>query len=80
MATCLELGVNQCIVYPDLETTSLGRDEGNAFDLRFKVIKQFIYQADSPVGKVSDSAVGNGYFQHGNRSLKSNTKIILLLH
>lgn len=62
VATCLEFGVNQCIVYCDLVTASLGRDESNAFDLRLKVIKQFVCQANGPVSKVSDSTVGNGYF------------------
>jgi len=62
VATCLEFGVNQCIVYCDLIPAPLGREECNAFDLRLKGIKQFVYQAYSPVGKVSDSTVGNGYF------------------
>jgi hypothetical protein len=62
VATCLEFGVNQCIVYCDLVSASLGRDESNAFDLRLKVIKQFVCQAYSPVSKMSDCTVGNGYF------------------
>jgi len=61
MATCLEFGVNQCIVYCYLVTASLGRDEGNALDLRLDAIKQFICQAYSPVSKVSDGTVGDGY-------------------
>ena len=62
VATCLEFGVNQRIVYYDLVPAPLGREECNAFDLRLKGIKQFGCQAYSPVGKVSDSTVGNGYF------------------
>ena len=62
VATCLEFGVEQCIVYCYLVTASLGRDKGNAFDIRLNVVKQFICQAYSPVSKVSDGAVGDGYF------------------
>ena len=59
MATGLDLGVNQCIVDNHLEHASMGWDQGEAFDLGFEIIEQIIYQAYSPVGIVSDSAVGD---------------------
>jgi hypothetical protein len=59
VATGLDLGVNQCIVDDHLEHASMRWDQGEAFDLGFEIIEQVICQAYSPVGIVSDSAVGD---------------------
>ena len=62
MTSGLEFGVEQRIIDRHLVPASIGRDEGNAFDLRFELIKQILCQAHGPVGIVSNRAIGNANF------------------
>lgn len=64
MTSCLELGIQQGIIDGDLETASIGRNEGDALNLRFEVVQKLICQAHGPVGKVSNCAVSDrDYYQ-----------------
>jgi hypothetical protein len=62
MPSGLEFGVYQLIVRGDLESASLGRDECDTLNLRFKAFKQFVCQAHGPVGIMSDSAINDRNF------------------
>jgi hypothetical protein len=53
----LEFGINQTVVYFDLEPASVRRDQGQAIELVLEFLEQIICQAHGPVGVVSYGAV-----------------------
>ena len=57
MTVGLEFGIDQRIVYLDLEPTTVRRDQGQVPDIILELFQQFIRQAHGPVGIVSNSAV-----------------------
>ena len=57
MTVGLEFGVDQRVVYLDLEPATVRRDQGQVPDIVFELFEQFIRQAHGPVGIMSYSAV-----------------------
>jgi hypothetical protein len=53
----LELGIDQLIVYLDLEPASVRRDQGQDPDLILELFEQVVCQAHGPVGVVSNRTV-----------------------
>jgi hypothetical protein len=64
VAVGLELGIDQRIVYLDLEPASVRRDQGQAFELVLELFQQFICQAHGPFGVMSYRAVDNFDVDH----------------
>ena len=59
VASCLQFGIDQAVIEKHLEPAAIRRDEHHFSQVRFVFLKQFLHQADSPVGVVSDLAVGD---------------------
>jgi hypothetical protein len=59
VAPGLELGVDQLPIYADLETASTRRNQGHAFNLRFKIRKQIVSQANGLGSVVSSGAIND---------------------
>jgi hypothetical protein len=57
MSSGFQLGINQFPVHADLEPASIRRDEGQAFDFRFELLKQLSRQTDGAIGVVSYSTI-----------------------
>jgi hypothetical protein len=62
-----------------LVAASIGWNESQAFDLRFKFLQQIICQAHGLVGIVSNCAVSDLDLHPGGSSFGNTPKIILLL-
>jgi hypothetical protein len=67
-----KLGVEQFIINRDLESPSVGRHQGDRFDLRLKFFEQLSCQTDSTIGVVSDRAIDQIDFQHTIASNRLN--------
>jgi hypothetical protein len=70
----LELGINQSVVDTDFVPASIGGDESHALDFRFEVFEQIACQAHGPVGVMSDRAVDDLDFHHGDISSSKNSE------
>jgi hypothetical protein len=79
MSSGLEFRINQHVVYDNFETASIGRDESDAFNVRFDALKKFVCQANGPVGIMSDGTIGDGYGYQFTFSCFHYSKIILRL-
>lgn len=69
MTPGLEFGKNKLPVYADLVTASIGWNKRYAFNLRFKISEQIIYQAHGPVGIVSNRTINDLDLHHNAISL-----------
>ena len=63
MAVGLQFGIQQPAVGAHLEATSFRGHQGERFDLRLELLKQFYRQTGGAIGVVSDSTVDDLDFQ-----------------
>jgi hypothetical protein len=63
MAVGLQLGIQQFTVNGKLETPSIGRNQGDRFNIRLKFVEQFSCQTGSAADIVSDNTVDQVDFQ-----------------
>ena len=68
MAAGFKFRIDQFVVDADLIASAVGRNQADGFDLRLKMLEQLSGQAHGPIGVVSDRAVNNLDFHHGNVS------------
>lgn len=57
VAVEFQLRENQLVVNGELKATTIGRDQGDRFDIWLKLVEQLSYQTGSSIGVMSDCAV-----------------------
>jgi hypothetical protein len=78
----LELGINQTVIYLDLELATVRRDQGQVPDIILELLKQFVCQAHGPVGVMSNRAVDDFDVDHVvilSKLFRPSTSLLALL-
>ena len=65
MSAGLQLGIEQLAVHTEFEFTAVRGDQGDGFDLVFKLFQQFDRHTDGFIGIVSNLAVDQLDLHHG---------------
>jgi hypothetical protein len=62
-----QLGVEQAAIHLNFKSAAIGRHQVDSLYLGFETAQQLLYQANGPVGVMSDSTIGDINFeQHGH--------------
>jgi hypothetical protein len=61
MATCLQLAIDEGIVYGHFKSAAIGRDQGQFRDIRPEVCQHFFRQTDGARCVISHGAIDDGH-------------------